>query len=133
MLLFFFTKLSFTVFMVRCFFLLIRFLLVGDYGLSKSTSHFLSVPLTLECVRILFWSISFSFFFFNFLPDDVICKIAICGDDNALNWSCAKPSYLSQQAEMLWVAISSKKSKLLENISIFLQLHFDFKGSRFGT
>ena len=39
--------------MVRCFFLLIYFLVVEDYELPKSTSHVLSVPLTLECVRIL--------------------------------------------------------------------------------
>ena len=35
------------------FFLLSHFLVVEDYELSKSTSHVLSVPLTLECVRIL--------------------------------------------------------------------------------
>ena len=45
--------------MVRCFFLLIHFLVVEDYELPKSTSHILSVPLTMECVRILSWSISF--------------------------------------------------------------------------
>ena len=48
-----FTKLSFNMFRVRCFFLLSHFLVVEAYELSKSTSHFLSVPLTLECVRIL--------------------------------------------------------------------------------
>ena len=39
--------------MVRCFFLLIHFLVVEDYELPKSASHILSVPLTMECVRIL--------------------------------------------------------------------------------
>ena len=39
--------------MVRCFFLLIHFLVVEDYELPKSTSHILSVPVTMECVRIL--------------------------------------------------------------------------------
>ena len=47
-------KLSFISFMVRCFFLLIHFLVVEDYGWSKSAGHILSVPLNLECVRILF-------------------------------------------------------------------------------
>ena len=45
--------------MVRCFFLLSHFLVVKDYELSKSTSHLLGVALTLKCIRILSWSISF--------------------------------------------------------------------------
>ena len=48
-----FNEISFMLFMVRSFFLLIYFLLVEDYELSKNTSHILSVPLTLECGRIL--------------------------------------------------------------------------------
>ena len=36
------------------FFLLIHFLVVGVSKFPKSISHVLSVPLTLECVRILF-------------------------------------------------------------------------------
>ena len=40
--------LSFILFMVRRFFLLIHFLVVEDYGLPKSTGHILSVPLNLE-------------------------------------------------------------------------------------
>ena len=79
----FFTKLSFILFTGRCFFLLIHFLVVEDYELSKSTSH-VSLPLTLECDRILSWSISF-FFCFNCLPDDFLCKIAIRTDDTALD------------------------------------------------
>ena len=55
--------------MVRCFSLLIHFLLVEDYESRKSTSHILSVPLNLECP--LFFS------YFNCLPDNVLCKIAI--------------------------------------------------------
>ena len=62
--------------MVRCFFLLINFLEVEDYELPKNTSHVPSVRLTLECVRILSRSISV-FFYFNYLPDDALCKIAI--------------------------------------------------------
>ena len=34
------------------FILLIHFLVAEDYELPKSTSHILSVSLTLECVRI---------------------------------------------------------------------------------
>ena len=80
----FFTKSSFILFTVRCFFLLLaHFLAVEDYELAKSTI-LVSVPLTPECVRILSWSISF-FIYFNFLPDDVLCKIATWADDTALN------------------------------------------------
>ena len=69
-------------FLVRCFFLLSHFLVTEDYGLSKSTSHLQSVPLTLECVRIVSWSIFF--FYFNCLPDSVVCNIAaIWADDTA--------------------------------------------------
>ena len=39
---------GFILFMVRCFFLLIHFLVVEDYQLPKSTSLILSLPLTLE-------------------------------------------------------------------------------------
>ena len=85
--------------MVRCFFLLIHFLVVEDYELPKSTSHILSVPLNLECVRIPSWFISF-FSYFNFLPDDVLCKIATWADDNASNPSCDKPSALLQQVDL---------------------------------
>ena len=69
MLLVFFTKLSFIVFMVRCFLLLSYFLVVADYELYKSTSH-LHVQLTVECLRILSSSISLSFL--NCFPDDVL-------------------------------------------------------------
>ena len=37
----------------KMFFLLIHFLVAEDCRLSKSTSHILSVPLNLQCVRIL--------------------------------------------------------------------------------
>ena len=47
------------VFMVWCYFLLSLFLVVEDYDFSKITSHLLSMPLILECVRILSWCISF--------------------------------------------------------------------------
>ena len=94
-LLVFFQKLSFMFFMVRCFFfMLIHFLVVEDYELPKSASHTVSVPLNLECVRILSWSISF-FSYFNYLPDGVLCKISIWANDNTLSSSCDKPSDLS--------------------------------------
>ena len=92
------TKLSFILFMVRYLFLLIHFLKVGDYELLKSTNHVLRVPLTLKRVKIL--SSSVPFFYFNSLLDDVLCKIAIWADDTARNWSCDKPSDLSQQVKM---------------------------------
>ena len=85
--------------MVR-YFLFIYFLVVEDYELPKSTSHVLSVPLNLECIRILSWSMSF-FYYFNCLPDDVLCKIAIWADDNSFNSSCDKPSELWQQV-VIW-------------------------------
>ena len=78
---------------------MIHLLVVEDYELPKNTSQVLSVPLTLECVRILSWSISFSFIC-NWLPDDVLCKIPIWADDTVLNLSCDKPPDLSQQVEI---------------------------------
>ena len=75
-LLVFFTKFSFILFMVRWFFLLIHFLIVGDFEWSKTASHILTVPLTLECVRTLSWSISV-FFYFNCFSDDVLCKFCV--------------------------------------------------------
>ena len=53
MLLAFFKKLTLTLFMIRCFFLLIHFLVAEDYELPKSTNHVQSVQLTLEGARIL--------------------------------------------------------------------------------
>ena len=93
-------KVKFLLFMVRYYFLLIHSLVVEDYESPKSTSHVLSIPLNLESVRILSWSISF-FSYFNCLPDDVLRKIVIWADDNALNSSCDKPSRLSQQV-VIW-------------------------------
>ena len=78
--------------MINLFFLLIHFLVVEDYGLPKIISHVLSVPLNPECVRIPVF-----FFYFNCFPDDVLRKIVIRADDNALNSSCDKPSDLLQQ------------------------------------
>ena len=46
------------------FLLLIHFLIVEEFELPKNTSHVLSVPLTLECVRILSWSLDLSLFSF---------------------------------------------------------------------
>ena len=58
--------------MVRCFFLLIHFLVLEDYF----------------------------FFYFNCFPDDVQCNIART-DDNALNSSCDKQSDLPLQL-VIW-------------------------------
>ena len=106
-------KVKFLLFMVRYFFLLIHSLIVEDYESPKSTSHVLSIPLNLESVRILSWSISF-FSYFNCLPDDVLCKIVIWADDNALNSSCDKPSHLSQQV-VIW---SEKYEYSIPEISV---------------
>ena len=54
-------------------FLSSQFLVVENYELSKSTNHHLSVSLTLEFFRTLTWFISF--FYFNCLPDYVLCKL----------------------------------------------------------
>ena len=37
-----------------CVFFLSHLLVIKSYELSKDTSHFLSVPLALECIRILY-------------------------------------------------------------------------------
>ena len=46
-------KIKFCIVYGKMFFLLIHFLVADDYEFPKSASHILSVPLTLECVRIL--------------------------------------------------------------------------------
>ena len=84
--------------MIRRLFLLGHFLVLDDYELSQSTSHLLNVPLTLEYVGILSWSISFSHFYC--LPNHVLCKIAIWADDIALKSSFDKAFDLSQQVEI---------------------------------
>ena len=81
--------------MVRCFFLLIYFLVVEDYELPENISHFLSVPLTLECGRILSGSISF--FFSTLFASLIIFCVRFL---TTLNLSCDKQSGLSQQVEM---------------------------------
>ena len=82
----FFTNLSFIVFIVRCILLLSHFLAAEYYELSKSTSHLLSLPLTLNLGPSLF-------FYFICLPDNVLCNIA-------LNSPCDKAFNFSQQVEI---------------------------------
>ena len=53
MLLVFFRKLVFLLFMLNYLFVFIHSLIVDEYGMSKSTSHILSAPLSLECTGIL--------------------------------------------------------------------------------
>ena len=48
-----FQKIKFFVVYGRYFFLLIHFVVEEDYQLPKITSHVLSVPLNVQCVRIL--------------------------------------------------------------------------------
>ena len=115
--------------MVRWFFLFIHFLAVEDYEFVKSKSHIISGPLTQKCIRILSWSISLFFFYFNCSPDDVLCKIAIWADDTALNSSCDKPSDLLQQVKVPAVPEISENAILhriifwyLGNYSIFIHI-----------
>ena len=80
-----------------CVYDMSHLLVVEDYEFSKSISDLLCVSLIMECVRILNWPMYI--LYFNCLPDDILCKIAIWADDTALNLSCDKPSHLLQQSE----------------------------------
>ena len=117
------SQFSFIMFMAKCFFLLIHFIVVEDYELSQSTIHLLSVPSALEYARILSWSIFFFFstsvvflmqFCVRLLPELMIYSLMI-----VTSW------------DSIWVVIWSLKSNFL--ISVFHQWVFDFKVSRFGT
>ena len=90
-LLIFFTTLSFVVFVVICFFLLIHFLVAEDYEFFQSTIDLLLAPLPLENIRILSSFISFCI---NCLPDNILCKTAIWADDTVLITTCEKVSGL---------------------------------------
>ena len=124
MLLVFFTKLSFILFMARYFFLLIHFLVVEDYELFKSISHVVSVPLTLECVRNISLSISF-FFYFNCSPDDVLCKIPIWADDTALNLLCNNSFELLQPTLYLILQIWNTNPEISENATLHLIIYWN--------
>ena len=87
-------KIKFYIIYGKTFLWLVYFLVVEVYELPKSTSHVLNVPLTLECIKILSWSISL-WFYFNFPSNDVLCKIAIWADDTA-----HKPPDLWQKVEL---------------------------------
>ena len=108
------SKLSFMLFMVNLFFILIHFLVVEGYELPKITSHVLSVPLNPKCVRILSWFISY-FVYFSCFPDDVLRKAALWADDNALNYSCDTPSDLSQQVPIWSLKYGNAISEISEN------------------
>ena len=110
-------------FMVKCFFLLIHFLVAEDHELPESTSHILSVPLNLECVRILSWSIAFSSYF-NCFPDDVLCKIAFWVYYNDLNSLCDKPCDLSQKVVIWSWKYENAIPEISEN-SICIQVYID--------
>ena len=98
----------------KMLFLLIHFLIVEDYALPKRTSNILSVPLTLECARILFWSIFF-FFYFNYLSDDVLYNVLTVSDE---------PSDLLQQAE-IWVVIWSWKYQKYQKMQLCIHSYID--------
>ena len=81
--------------MVRSLFLLIHFLVVQDYELPKTASRILSVPLTLECVRILDPSL-----FSTLIVSLMMFYVRFC----ALNSSCDKRFDLSQQVEIAYMS-----------------------------
>ena len=109
--------------MVRCLFLLIHFLVVQDYKLAKSTSHILSVPLNVECFKVLSWCIFF-FSYFNCLFDHVQCKITIWAVDNALNSSQDKPSDLSEQV-VIWSKNYENAIPEISEMQSCIQLYTD--------
>ena len=110
-------KIKFYFFMIRCFFLLIHFLVAEDYESPESTSHVLSVPLNLESCSISFFS------YLDCLPDHVLCHIAIWADDNAINLSYDKPFDLSQQIVIWSLKYENAIPEILENGI----LHIDLK------
>ena len=86
-LLVFFTKLSFILFTVRRFFLLIHFLVREDYELPKSLSHVLSV---------LSWSISSCS---TLIASQMMLCVRLFSELMILPWD-EKPSASSQQVEI---------------------------------
>ena len=118
----FFTKLSFVVFIVRFFFLLNNFLLVEDHEFSQSTSHLLSVLLTLEDVRILSWSIS-SF------STSIVSLMVFCEKLLSELMILVSTHHVAKHL----TCRNKLRKPLLENIYSFHQLLFNFEMSRFGT
>ena len=114
MLLVFFIKLSFIVFMVKFFFLLSNFLVVEDYELYKSTSHLLSVQLTLEYVRILTWSI---FFFSTSIVSLMVFCVRLLSELMIL---------LSTSWDSLWVLIWSSNQNRSKIFIFFIGYFFWF-------
>ena len=114
MLLVFFIKLSFIVFMVKFFFLLSNFLVVEDYELYKSTSHLLSAQLTLEYVRILTWSI---FFFSTSIVSLMVFCVRLLSELMIL---------LSTSWDSLWVLIWSSNQNRSKIFIFFIGYFFWF-------
>ena len=125
----FITKISFIVFMVACFFLLSYFLVEEGYELSKSTNHLLSVILTLEWIRIPTWSVFF--FYFNYLTDDVQCKMLSELMMLFLTHHFDEPSYFFEQVEKSMTCNLMLKITITGKYSYFLSTTFEV--SRFGT
>ena len=94
-----------------CVYDMSHLLVVEDYEFSKSISDLLCVSFIMECVRILNWPMYI--LYFNCLPDDILCKIAIWADDTALNLSCDKPSHLLQQSETAYALEFYLKIKIV--------------------
>ena len=116
----------------RFFILLSHFLLAEDYELSQPTCHLLRVPLTLEYVRILFWSISFFtsiVFLMNFC-------VRMLSDLMLLLKTIHVTKHLTCRNKLRQTLSCNLILKIkfgVQTISIFHQLLFDFKVSRFGT
>ena len=125
----FITKISFIVFMVACFFLLSYFLVEEGYELSKSTNHLLSVILTLEWIRIPTWSVFF--FYFNYLTDDVQCKMLSELMMLLSTHHFDEPSYFLEQVEKSMTCNLMLKITITGKYSYFLSTTFEV--SRFGT
>ena len=92
----FFTKLSFVLFMVRCFFLIDSFLSSRRLWVAEKYRSCSRCTTDSEMRQ----NSILIHLFFLLLPDDVQCKIPIWPEDTALNLSCDKPSDLSQQVEI---------------------------------
>ena len=104
-------------------FLIESFLRSKDYELPKSTSHLLSVPLSLEYVRILSYSISF-FYNLNCLTDGVLCKIAIRADITTVISLWDKPSDVLQLVEIVYELKFDHKNQDCWKIFLSFISHF---------
>ena len=96
----FFTGLGLMEFQVRYLTLFLLFSVIGSFwwcwlgSLHKNIQLLYPVPQGSILGRTLF------LLYINYLPDDFICKIAICTDDATLYSKCGQASDLWQQLEL---------------------------------